>query len=132
MIVTEGLLKYLLACDDGVKRFRKTYFKKNPTLFRFLKKAELTLSEIADGYNTDVDRAWLLSKLGARVHAFPSRDTAKELRKEVYTWLKMNGRISYIPVRDHACEFPSMMRYLKFGDSIKLFKYLDTKFEEMK
>ncbi|MGL5583482.1 MAG: hypothetical protein ACRDCE_21345 [Cetobacterium sp.] len=132
MIVTEGLLKYLLACDDGVKRFRKTYFKKNPTFFRFLKKAELTLSEIADGYNTDVDRAWLLSKLGSRVHAFPSRDTAKELRKEVYTWLRMNDRISYIPVRDHSCEFPSVMRYLKAGDSIRLFKYLDTKFEEMK
>lgn len=132
MIITECLLNRLLACDDGVKRFRKTYFKKNPSFFRFMKKAELTLSEIADGYNTDTDMMWLLSKLGSRAHAFPSRDTAKELRKEVYEWLRWNDRISYIPVRDHSCEFPSVMRYLKFGDVRKLFRHLDTKFEEMK
>ncbi|MGL5085353.1 MAG: hypothetical protein ACRC68_06475, partial [Clostridium sp.] len=97
MIITEDLLKYLLACDDGVKRFRKTYFKKNPTFFRFMKKAELTMSEIADGYNTDTDMMWLLSKLGSRAHAFPIGDTAEELRKEVYTWLQWNDRIPYIP-----------------------------------
>ena len=37
-----------------------------------------------------------------------------------------------IPVRDYCCEFPSVMRYLKFGDSRELFRHLDTKFEEMK
>lgn len=132
MIITEDMLRNLLACDDGVSRFRDTYFEKNPSFFRFLKKAELTMTEIADGHNTDLDMMWLLSKLGSRVHAFPSRECAKELRKEVYTWLRENGRISHIPVRDHICEFPSVMRYLKFGDSRVLFRHLDTKFEEMK